>query len=327
MNQPKKLATRPLHLIEAVSRAIRPGFTLVELLVVIAIIGLLVALLLPAVQAAREAARRSQCVNNAKQMGLAAQNHIATYSGLLPPGYLREKGSFQKRGLFAALLPFMEEQAIHDAIEFGKNDPADAFLDPARDAIVQAYICPSWPDTVVITDGTPSQNGALVTYAGSGGAITSNDPDLLIAMEYPNNGAFTLKEDGTKIVGYQRKDREITDGTSKSFLIGEFVHRDCGVGVPCSPAPGNVRPWYLSGFQSGAGQVPLVYSFKELEYVSNSKGLTRSLHGWNRMPMSSYHPGVTHFVNIDGSVVVVADDIDTDAYHARATVNGAESDG
>ncbi|TWT40112.1 DUF1559 domain-containing protein [Botrimarina hoheduenensis] len=309
------------------NRTLSCGFTLVELLVVIAIIGLLVALLLPAVQAARESARRTQCINNLKQQGLAAQNHMATYSGLLPPGYLRVKGSFQKRGLFAELLPFMEEGAIHDLIEYDQNDPGDAFLDPARDAIVAAYICPSWPDVPVNADGTPSQIGALVTYAGNGGAITSSDPELLVGGVYPNNGVFSLRENGTKIVGHQRGEREITDGLSKTFLIGEFVHRDCKLGSSCASPPGNVRPWYLSGFQSGAGAIPLVYAFKELEYAPNSTGLLRSQHGWNRMPMSSYHPGVTHFANVDGSVLVVPDDIDTAVYHARATVNGAETDG
>ncbi|QDU89570.1 putative major pilin subunit [Pirellulimonas nuda] len=303
------------------------GFTLVELLVVIAIIGVLVAMLLPAVQSAREAARRSQCLNNLKQQGLAAQNHMSTHGGLLPPGYLREKGTFIKRGLFTELLPFMEEGITHDLIQYDNNDPSNAFLDPARDAVVKAYVCPSWPDTIVITDGTPSQIGALTTYAGSGGAITSNDPTLLVGGEYPNNGAFALKQVGTKIIGHQRAEREITDGLSKTFLTGEFVHRDCALGASCADPPGNVRPWYLSGYQAGIGSIPLVYSFKELEYTPNSTGLTRSLHGWNRMPMSSYHPGVALFSNIDGSVVVVADDIDAVVYHARATVNGAETDG
>ncbi|WP_261342334.1 DUF1559 domain-containing protein [Bythopirellula polymerisocia] len=306
-------SSRPLH-----------GFTLVELLVVIAIIGVLVALLLPAVQAARESARKSQCINNLKQMGLGGQNHMSTYHGLLPPGYLRDKGSFQKLGIFTALLPFMEQQAVYDQIQFDKTNPPTAFDDPIRDQIVNIYLCPSWPDQAVMKAGTPSQIGALTTYAGVGGAISSPTVEL-IGGEYPDNGAFALKQKSpTEIVGHQRSAKEITDGQSATFMIGEFVHRDCTVGGECSDPPGNVRPWYISGFQSGIGQIPLVYSFKELEYSPNTRGLTRSLQGWNRMPMGSYHPGITHFVHVDGSVHGVSDDIDITAYHARATVNGGE---
>jgi prepilin-type processing-associated H-X9-DG protein len=67
-----------------------------------------------------------------------------------------------------------------------------------------------------------------------------------------------------------------------------------------------------------------VYSFKELEYTPNTQGLTRSLHGWNRMPMGSYHPGAAHFAFVDGSVHLLTDDVDADVYHALATVNGEE---
>src|SRR5690606_11590425 len=90
----------------------KTGFTLVELLVVIAIIGILVALLLPAVQAARAAARRTQCANGLKQMGIALQNYAATYNGTFPYGTY---GNGQP-GMFANLLPFMEQQAIYDEI-------------------------------------------------------------------------------------------------------------------------------------------------------------------------------------------------------------------
>ena len=213
---------------------------------------------------------------------------------------------------------------MYEQVQFDQVDPATAFNDPVRDVVVGVYVCPSWPDEAVITAGTPSQIGAIVTYAGVGGAI-SNPSVTLVGGEYPDNGAFALEQRAPgEIVGHQRADREITDGQSQTLAIGEFVHRDCPIGQPCDEPPGNVRPWYISGFQSGIGKVPLVYSFKELEYTPNTQGLTRSLHGWNRMPMGSYHPGAAHFAFVDGSVHLLTDDVDADVYHALATVNGEE---
>ncbi len=300
------------------------GFTLVELLVVIAIIGILVGLLLPAVQSAREAARRAQCANNLKQMGLGAQNYMSANADRLPPGYLREGGTFPKVGVFTSLLPYIEQQQVYDQIQFQVTSSSAAFDDPVRDIVIPSYICPSWQDEKVIRGSTPSRNGALATYAGIGGAITSDDV-VLVGGEYPNNGAFALKEESpTRIVGHQRSGREITDGQSQTLLIGEFVHRDCGLVGDCDNPPGNVRPWYLSGFQEGIGKIPLVYGFKELEYGPNSQGLTRAAQGWNRMPMSSYHPGITQFVYVDGSVRSIADEIDLSVYQGFATVNGGE---
>src|SRR5436305_11412170 len=97
----------------------RRGFTLIELLVVIAIIGLLIALLLPAVQAAREASRRSQCSNNLHQIGVALHTYASTH-GLFPPGRINSHiaGWGQCWGAYAQLLPFMEQQPVYNAFNF-----------------------------------------------------------------------------------------------------------------------------------------------------------------------------------------------------------------
>lgn len=328
---------------QLIKRAAR-AFTLVELLVVIAIIGILVALLLPAVQAAREAARRAQCTNNIRQMGLACQNYMSSSDDELPYGYegrlpTPPSRSFQKRGVFTELLQFMEEQAIYDQIQFdyGTNGlPGDPHADPAKDSVVAGFICPSWPNPEVIFEGFAYQQGALATYVGCGGAANSPDAELIPTSSptYPTNGAFTLEELPTTpritIQGKRRKARTITDGQSQTILIGEFVHHNCGdVRGPCDGFPdetvaGNVRPWYLAGFQSRSDGVPFIYSVKEFEVTPNTQGQTTQVPGWNKLPTGSYHPGVTLFVFIDGSAHAIADDIELVTFQSLATVNGGE---
>lgn len=310
------------------------GFTLVELLVVIAIIGILVALLLPAIQAAREAARRSQCTNNLKQMGLACQNYAATKKEL-PMGYGRTLAhvqakppvNFIKEGLFTAMLPYMEEQTVYQQIDFNyyqKSVPYTA--DPARDIIVQPYICPNWPDPKV-TGSAPAgyeyQLGAVCTYTGVGGAVRKTG-ELLIPSGFgqiPNNGAFTAKQEGSglvkQLVGAGRRLSQITDGESNSFLIGEFVHRNCQFGSLTEEAPGNVRPWYVAGYSDAP------YAFKILENPPNVC-VSRADINFNYLPLGSFHSGITQFAYVDGSVHIITNDIDLPVYKDLATVNGGE---
>ena len=323
------------------------GFTLVELLVVIAIIGVLVALLLPAVQAAREAARRSQCTNNLHQMGIGVNNYVSA-KGELPPGYARTESlpsnaTFIKKGVFTEILPFMEGGAAYDRVDFEYYKRGVAmYADPARDVVVQAYLCPAWPDATV-TDSAPTgyeyQLGAVATYTGVAGAFVAGATSFSTQFGLlPENGVFAMKQisvagsggpfgGGTslKTIGHTRQLKEITDGLSNTVMIGEFVHRDCCFGQFKEDPPGNVRPWYLAGFQDGP------YAMKVLEYapnvcvVRNPANCITTAIPFNHLPMGSFHPSITQFVNVDGSVRTISDDIDITAYKALATVDGGET--
>ncbi len=312
----------------------RAAFTLVELLVVIAIIGILVALLLPAVQTAREAARRMQCVNGLKQIGLAAHNFMSA-QGRLPSGVGREladaldsRRSFVKKGLFTELLPYMEEQAAYDLVVFDYYDRGLAFYeDPAREVIVPAYVCPSYPNLPVVARSPEYYDyewGALVTYSGVGGAVRSPNQPLTKSVfgDLPINGAFLMSEElingrFPQAIGKARTLRQIKDGTSKTFLIGEFVHQNCELGQLTEPYPGNLRPWYLAG----ASDAP--YSFKVAEFPPNSC-VTRDDTPFNYLPFGSFHSGVCNFCLVDGSVHSIAENVDLEAYKDFATVNGKE---
>jgi prepilin-type N-terminal cleavage/methylation domain-containing protein len=307
------------------------GFTLVELLVVIAIIGILVALLLPAVQAARESARRSQCLNNLKQMGIAAQNYASAHKGL-PMGYGRtpehvtKPVSFVKEGVWSNLLRYMEESATYDIIEFRYFTTGKAFnQDPARDVLIHAYICPSFPDPKVMPSPQPQDYmiGAMCTYSGISGAILdTNTPTVPSAFgKIPENGAFTVRKEtiggAPQLVGALRKFGQITDGQSNSLMIGEYKHRNCEFGVLKEDPPGNMRPWYIGGYQDAP------YHLKVSEFTPNAC-VTRNNVNFNYLPMGSYHQGITQFVHVDGSVHVITDDVDLAVYKGISTVRGDE---
>ena len=198
----------------------RKGFTLIELLVVIAIIGVLVALLLPAVQAAREAARRAQCINNLKQFGLA----LNVYEGstlVLPPGYV---SAFDTSGTdlgpgwgwSAMILPQFEQAATFSAINFAANIEVPA-NQTARLVVISSFLCPSdrvepsWPavDRSYLT-GAPTREICRIApsnYVGMNG-VSEPGPD--------GDGLFFRNS----AVAY----RDITDGLSQTLAIGERSH-------------------------------------------------------------------------------------------------------
>jgi prepilin-type N-terminal cleavage/methylation domain-containing protein/prepilin-type processing-associated H-X9-DG protein len=196
------------------------GFTLIELLVVIAIIGVLVALLLPAVQGAREASRRIQCANNLKQMGLALHNYVAAFD-TFPPGRVRLRVDFEGRcfSAFAQILPQLEQTATFNSINFCLNsdDENDVDLGSGQNATVRYNVlstlnCPSDLGQKVWGERAPTN------YLVNTGTTYPISP--FCESKLPITGIF-YDNSSVRIA-------EITDGTSQTVAVSETVKSENG---------------------------------------------------------------------------------------------------
>lgn len=301
------------------------GFTLIELLVVIAIIGVLVALLLPAVQAAREAGRKTQCLNNLKQIGLALTQYHDTHQGF-PPSKIYSghctasnggKGQTLNTTGFALILPFLEQAPLHASFNFSVASVADGVApntnivgDPAANLTaigvnITAFLCPS--DTLA-----PNYNGAQRSnYLFNGGAYTDTDCAASGAPKKQFQGAF-YNDVSTKI------DRDFRDGLSQTVLAGESITKKF------DPVFG---PYWGGGyFTSSHGRVvsPAVVAEYKF-YLPNAAWMEPNL---EKKPyayvFSSRHPGGIHSVFGDGSVKFLKNTIDGGIWYSIHTIKNSE---
>ena len=182
------------------------GFTLIELLVVIAIIAVLIALLLPAVQQSREAARRTQCKNNLCQIGLAIQNYEMAHN-VLPPGSVNPTGPIRSEPIgyhmswAVQILPYLEQQNVFRSIDFavGAYDPRN---EKSRKMVIPSYLCPS-----DFRHSTGDQGSSPSNFAGV-------QHDVEAPIDNGNHGVFVLN----LAVSMD----SVTDGTSTTLFVGEI---------------------------------------------------------------------------------------------------------
>jgi prepilin-type N-terminal cleavage/methylation domain-containing protein/prepilin-type processing-associated H-X9-DG protein len=324
------------------------AFTLVELLVVIAIIGILVALLLPAVQAARGAARRAQCTNNLRQMGIALHNYHDVHKKF-PPGYRFMAGSTTDTigGLTISILPYIEKANIKDKIDVTK--PWFMFPPEIARTPVPVFECPS--DTAPNPTTYPLL-GAFNLPIGDTTAISSYGHsvgyDDAICFSPGLGPKVPRAETGVFYVHSQTAFRDITDGSSNTFAIGEAAsgYPMCR-GVNCT-GPQLDRPashsWVISGTNKehyyalgllyGGSLASTVDPInKPIATDSNYQSLSGPFDcrpSWAGGPhwvtnFRSFHPGGASFVFCDGSVHFLSETIDMDIYRGLSTVRGGET--
>jgi prepilin-type N-terminal cleavage/methylation domain-containing protein/prepilin-type processing-associated H-X9-DG protein len=297
----------------------RRGFTLIELLVVIAIIGVLVALLLPAVQQAREAARRSQCKNNMKQLGLALHNYHDTFGtfapnmsgfvAVVPPGPSTpwEGGPHRKGSCIVRLLPYIDQSPLYNQFNFTGTDVEN--IPTLYRQRLPVVICPSDPADGISLYGDGRQlanySASIGAQGMSGGAVGCNS--IYQGNVFGDNSwAHADTQDPNSVSGpfarwaWAAKIGQIPDGTSNTILMGEVLPNTSDHGA---------YGWISTNAQWNATTAPINY------ITSNTGSVCSSWSAWNTAAgFKSKHTGGAQFLLCDGSVRFISENINYQNY-------------
>jgi prepilin-type N-terminal cleavage/methylation domain-containing protein len=326
------------------------GFTLIELLVVIAIIGILVALLLPAVQQAREAARRAHCKNNLKQIGLALHNYLGAHS-VFPPSYCVVPGVTTTVGgqwsIPARILPYLEQSNLNSLIDW--NLAYSTQLDVATTRVA-TYLCPSEVnDMMRINPTTGVARDYPSNYAVNFGTWFIYDPvsgEGGVGAFYPNSrtnsASFTDGMSNTLCASevkaftpYLRNttaDPGSVPPASPSFALG-MTGDNCCIGPETQLNTGHTE-WadglcQQSGFTTTfTPNTRIPYEVGgvtyDIDFVSWREGTHATRRTYAALPARSYHQGIVHAVLMDGSVRGVSENIALEIWQALGTRSGGE---
>jgi prepilin-type N-terminal cleavage/methylation domain-containing protein/prepilin-type processing-associated H-X9-DG protein len=290
------------------------GFTLIELLVAMAIIGILIALILPAVQAAREAARRTQCQNHLKQLGLAIHSYHDLH-GRFPINYGNGpyNGTNTGASWMAMVLPQLEQLPLYERLRFGQaaDQPDNRAV---AETVVPTFVCPSAGVGTGIMDNRRNAVGprAVTCYKACLGSnwnwgtfspvttVAGRNAGQTDGLEYCTG----LICRGGDIAPFSSRQADILDGATQTFAIGEAVPEWCWHSW-----------WYWFNASTATCAVPLNY-FHQPE---------TNLGDWfHNYAFASRHTGGAHFCHVDGHVRFVSEQIDLKLYRALATIQGRE---